>query len=378
MVRSRLSGALLDCLYEAPLEPKGWVSFVRTLERSLDGGIAVLCIPTPSNEVPGSLVAPSLELQFVESYAETWFRCDPWLREANALSVGDVVVHEGWVGGQPLIETSFYQEWMQPQGLLPDLLLGGVGDRDAHRPPSLIRVFQRSDTRPGKQALGLLRALMPHLRRALRTHFASVRLDAERDALAAAAERLPLGLIVIDRRYRVHVTNRCADRLLARRDGIVLDRDGLHAVRPEDDARLRRVLADAFEDTQRLEAGGALLLERSAGLRPLRASVSRVPSRGRDGSEVALAVVFVSDPEAEVQLPADALSRFHGLTSAESALVRELANGRSLQEAAGRLKITEGTARQRLVQVFEKTGTGRQSALVRLVLTGPESLIAEE
>ena len=378
MVRSQLGGALLDCLYEAPLEPKGWASFVRTLECSLDGSVAMLCMPTPSNEVPGWLVAPSLDLEFVESYAQTWFRSDPWLREANALSVGDVIVREGWVGGEPLIETSFYREWMQPQGLLPDPLLGGVVDRDAHRPSSLIRVFQRSDTRPGKLAPGLLRALMPHLRRALRMHFASVRLAAERDALATAAERLPLGLILIDRRYRVHVTNRCAERLLAQRDGIVLDRDGLHATRPEDEARLRRVLADAFEGTQRLEAGGALLLERSAGRRPLRASVSRVPSGGRDGSEAALAVVFVSDPEAEVELPADVLSRFHALTGAESALVRELANGRSLREAAGRLKITEGTARQRLVQVFEKTGTGRQSALVRLVLTGPESLSAEE
>jgi DNA-binding CsgD family transcriptional regulator len=177
----------------------------------------------------------------------------------------------------------------------------------------------------------------------------------------------------------VQATNRCADRLLARRDGLVLDRDGLQAARPEDDTRMRRVLTSAFEGTQRLEAGGALLLERAAGRRPLRASVSRVPLGEReDGSESALVVVFVSDPEAEVELPADALSRFHALTGAESALVRELVNGRSLQEAAVRLRITEGTARQRLVQIFEKTGTGRQSELVRLVLTGPESLIAEE
>ena len=50
----------------------------------------------------------------------------------------------------------------------------------------------------------------------------------------------------------------------------------------------------------------------------------------------------------------------------------------ALQEAAVRLKITEGTARQRLVPIFEKTGTARQSALVRLVQTGPESLIGDE
>ena len=369
-------GALLDFLYEAPLEPKGWVPFLRALECDLGGGIAMLCMPAPSNDEPGSVVAPSLDLEWVESYRRTWFRCDPWLAESNALPVGEVVVRGGGLGEQPLAERPFHREWMQPQGLLPELGIGAVADRDALRSPSLLTVFQRGDTRPGRHAIALLHELMPHLRRALRTHFGSTRLVAERAALAAALDRLPLGAICVDRCHRVQLTNRCADRLLARRDGLVLDRDGLHAARPEDDARLRRVLADAFGDTQRLEAGGALLLERSAG-RPLRACISRVRSGEREGSEVALAVVFVSDPEAEVELPADALGRFHALTSAESALVRELANGRSLQAAAVRLKITEGTARQRLVQVFEKTGTGRQSALVRLVLTGPESLLGE-
>jgi DNA-binding CsgD family transcriptional regulator len=89
-------------------------------------------------------------------------------------------------------------------------------------------------------------------------------------------------------------------------------------------------------------------------------------------------VIFVSDPEVEVELPAAAASRLHGLTSAESALVRELVNGRSLQDAATRLNITLGTARQRLVPIFEKTGTGRQPELLRLMLSGPESLGAGE
>jgi DNA-binding CsgD family transcriptional regulator len=369
---------LLDCLYDAPLEPKGWVSFVGMLERSLGGGIAMLCMPAPTNDEPGVVIAPSLGHEFIESYRETCFRCDPWLREANALPVGEVVVHEGWVGGQPWVETSFYRDWMQPQGLLPNLWLGGVGDRDAHRASSLIRVFQRIDARPGKGAIGLLRELMPHLRRALRTDFGNARLAAERDALAAAMNQLSLGVIVIDRRHRVHVTNRCADRLLARRDGLLLDRDGLHAARPEDEVRLRHVLGDAFESAPCGKGTRALSLDRPSGGSPLRASVCRVPSREGAGAAAALAVIFVSDPEMEVELRSDVLGRLHGLTSAESALVRELANGRSLQEASVRLKITEGTARQRLTPIFEKTKTGRQSALVRLLLTGPESLSADE
>lgn len=366
---------MLDSLYEAPLESKGWVCFLQALECELEGGVAMLCMPAPSDHEPGTVIAPSLGVEFIESYRRQWFRCDPWLREAHGLPVGEVVLHEGRIGGHALAETPFYREWMAPQGLRPDRVLGAVGDRDAHHPPALLTVFRRTQGEP--PAIGLLRELMPHLRRALRMHFRCTRLAAERGALAVALDRVPLGAIVVDRSLRVQWTNRSADRLLARREALVLDRDGLHATQPEDNLRLRRLLADAFEGTRRLGAHGALLFERFAGRAPLRASVSRVCSQGLNGPEVALAVIFVTDSEADVELPAEALGRFHGLTGAESALVRELANGRSLQEAAVRLNITEGTARQRLVQVFGKTGAARQSALLRLVLTGPESLLSQ-
>jgi DNA-binding CsgD family transcriptional regulator len=96
------------------------------------------------------------------------------------------------------------------------------------------------------------------------------------------------------------------------------------------------------------------------------------------GSAESLALLFVSDREAEVELPTAALSCLYGLTPAETALVRELANDRSIQEAAVRRGITIGTARQRRVQIFDKTGTTRQASLVRLVLTGPEGLSTRE
>jgi DNA-binding CsgD family transcriptional regulator len=370
--------ALLDCLYEAPLEPKGWSVFARALERALEGGIVVLCMPAPGGEETAAVVAPSLDLPFVDAYRRSGHRCDPWLHEALTLGVGEVVVRGRRIGDQLLTETAFYREWMAPQGLLGDFLLGSVVERDPLRRLSALAVFTRCDTRPGRGATALLRRVVPHLRRALRVHYANARLATERGALAAALDRLPLGVILVDRHCRVHATNRCADRLLARRNGLALDREGLHAERPDDDARLRRLLADVFDASGPLEAGGALLLERSPGLKPLRASVSRAPAHEGHGGAAALAVLFVSDPEVEVELPAAAANRLHGLTSAESALVRELVNGRSLQDAAARLHITLGTARQRLVPIFEKTGTGRQPELVRLMLSGPESLGAGE
>jgi DNA-binding CsgD family transcriptional regulator len=58
----------------------------------------------------------------------------------------------------------------------------------------------------------------------------------------------------------------------------------------------------------------------------------------------------------------------HGLTPAEVELLRELADGRSLAEAALRLARARNTARNQLQSIFAKTGTHRQSQLIVMIL----------
>lgn len=380
MVRARGSRCdveLLDRLYEASFEPKGWAAFVLSLERFLGGGVVMLCVPAPSPGQPGTVVAPSLDPAFVESYRTRHFRDDPWFRDAQAVPVGEVVQHKEGAGGFCAGGTRFHRDWMKPQGLLTDGLLEGVVDRNADGRSALITVFHSIDSRPARGAVGTLRKLMAHLRRALRAHAEHARLHAERGALAAALDHLPLALIVADRQLRVHLSNRCGDSLLARRDGLILDREGLHGSRPEDDSRLRRALAEVCDGTPGAPASRTLSIGRTPGRASLRARILRVPT-AEGGSEAPLALLFVSDADAEVELPTAELHRLYGLTPAEAALVRELANDHSIQQAAVRLGITTGTARQRLVQIFEKTGTARQASLVRLVLTGPEALSTYE
>ena len=103
----RVDGALLDCLYEAPFEAKGWQAFLRMLEEALGGDVVMLCMPLPSNDDAGLVVAPSLGVEFVESYRTGCFRTDPWLRDVNALALGEIAGHEGRIGGQALVDTSY-------------------------------------------------------------------------------------------------------------------------------------------------------------------------------------------------------------------------------------------------------------------------------
>src|SRR5262249_37594485 len=225
----------------------------------------------------------------------------------------------------------------------------------------------------GPAARRQLQNLLPHLRRATRIYLRRAALDSERQAFGAALDRIPVGVILLDRPGHVCATNRVGDRLLSRRDGLFLDRSGLQAARAEDTSHLHELVAEIVTSGSSDTIG--LLLARPSGRCPLAAALAALPAGGTAHNMRWAAGLFVVDPEETGEVSAALLHALYRLTPAESALAGELANGRSGGQAAQRLRITPGTARQRLGVVFSKTGTKRQSSLVRLLLRGPASLL---
>jgi DNA-binding CsgD family transcriptional regulator len=99
---------------------------------------------------------------------------------------------------------------------------------------------------------------------------------------------------------------------------------------------------------------------------------------GRDGTRRLIGrpramVVVGGVPTQEPTLDA-VLCRLYGFTAAEARLVLTLVESDGLAAAAGELGITLNTARTHLKRVFEKTGTRRQSDLIRRLLRGPLAL----
>jgi DNA-binding CsgD family transcriptional regulator len=80
--------------------------------------------------------------------------------------------------------------------------------------------------------------------------------------------------------------------------------------------------------------------------------------------------VFIGDPKRRTGDPIGVLNEVYGLTPGETRLTLLLLSDCSLEEAARLLGISRSTARSVLKRIFEKTGTNRQSGLVRLLLTG--------
>ena len=137
---------------------------------------------------------------------------------------------------------------------------------------------------------------------------------------------------------------------------------------------LQRLISAAASTTRgdAADTGGTLSIRRPSGLRPMSVLVLpvHVPP-GVPGHSRIAAAVFISDPESMIDSNEARLSHLYGLTQAESRLAGKLAQGRSLEEAAGMLNITIETARSYSKRILSKTGAKRQSELVRLLLLGP-------
>jgi DNA-binding CsgD family transcriptional regulator len=77
------------------------------------------------------------------------------------------------------------------------------------------------------------------------------------------------------------------------------------------------------------------------------------------------AAVFVVDPTAGLGAQIERFAARFGLTVAEARVLAEIVGGDGLLAAAAKLKITEATARSHTNRILAKTGTSRQTELIR-------------
>ena len=77
----------------------------------------------------------------------------------------------------------------------------------------------------------------------------------------------------------------------------------------------------------------------------------------------------MQDPFVAPPLPAEAFAKLYGLTTSELRVLLAMAPGLSVKEAAEVLGIGETTAQTHLQHIFRKTGTSKQTELMRLFMS---------
>lgn len=170
------------------------------------------------------------------------------------------------------------------------------------------------------------------------------------------------------------VSNKLAAGIVEKADGLRLKRATLKASDPIESEQLEFFISCAASASSRgkfTPLGGALNISRREMQQPLHVTVLPVPESRWSMVAIPSALVFVCDPTARPKSRAAFMKMMYGLTPAESRLADLLLQGLEVREIADRLGITIETARFHLKRVLAKTGTRRQTELMRLMLSLP-------
>jgi DNA-binding CsgD family transcriptional regulator len=369
---------LLDtaaALYEATLEPEAWGDALSRVGGLINADWSLLgvyrhdgCPEFLAQDAAGDAEHFAL---FNDHYAQP--DTNPSIPLLLAADLGAIIVREQVYTDEVWRRTPLYEGIYRPRDLYHGL--GAVVLDEAPHVAFLgVNRVKRSSpfTAPD---LDLLRAVLPHMRRALQVFLRLAAGNSQQRGHEQVWDMLACGVILLDAAGKISWMNRSAATVLVRADGLTMRKGALTATNARENTALQLLVRQTVATQQGLclRPGGSLRVSRPSQRRPLALSLSPIHVEQSFAPRPA-AVAFVTDPDRDPELVPEKLRRLYGLTVREAAVVAELVRGRDLHEAAERLDMSVHTARTLLRFVFRKTDTHRQSELVGLVLRGPEGL----
>lgn len=180
------------------------------------------------------------------------------------------------------------------------------------------------------------------------------------NALAALGEAV---LVVRQDDLHIAFANAQGEAFLRARDGILRDERGCLRALALSDTKQMHDHARAV--SQRTMAH--MRLARRAGLGDILVSIC-------PAEEDNMVTLILCDPDARRTPGAAALEELFALSAKEALIVDVLCRGGDLDEAAEEAGLTISSVRTYLKRIFGKTGTSRQTDLVRLALSAPSAM----
>lgn len=328
------------------------------------------------NKAEYSTVTGTFDPEFDQEYAAHFHNVNPFKNVVENMRSGERLNRQEHLKDDEFRRTEFYRDYYRKYNFFHFEHQVFLAEQGIACGISLTR--SESQGNFTSDDLSVLELLTPHLQRAFKLYLNLSDVKRENGILSETLDHVPRCVVVVDPDNKLVYSNRRAQRLLDRKDGLIIDKSGRLTTSARDDGRsFKQVLDSVYLSSAEPEAarGGAMLVSRPSGLRPLQVLATPiVESQFRVDRSETLALLFISDPEELLETVDEVLTGIYRLTPAEARLASILAGGSSLEDACDLLEIRKNTARTHLKHIFAKTETNRQSELVNLILRGPASI----
>ena len=374
---------LLSDLYEAAASPFLWERFLERFKNALSG-THVYMTAVPVQDGPLTLILEGYSASDISAYTE-YYRSVDLVLESGLQAAAEQGEWIGTIDDRiPRAEfenTEIYNDYCLKVDLYRQAGMG-FGAAGPYSFSALATWRPRGSREFDANDLHLLRLLAPHFRQAVALSHRMGTLRTENQVLQSGLEASGMLLFALDSSGRIVSATRRTQLLTQERDGLERAGGRLKASPPVLDRKLQGLIAGACATGSRrvkdnhLEAqsGGALLIPRSNGRKALQVFISPFRTAQAELPSGVAALVFISDPEIAQADRGTVLKELFGLSPVESRLTQLLLQGYEVKQVADSLSMSYEASRYHLKQIFRKTGTRRQSELMRLLSGIPGSI----
>jgi DNA-binding CsgD family transcriptional regulator len=363
----RLSRLIGD-IYDAALDPSRWYETLHNLAGFVGGSGSTLYFTNTLRLTGASQYDWGIDPSFKQSYFDTYIKFDPTTPARFLFDVEQVYSTVDIVPYDEFLETRFYKEWGKPQNMID--MIQATLDKTATSFSACGVILSEKEGPADGETYRRMRLVVPHIRRAALIGNAIDLRKSEAAQFADTLDGLSAGMFLVDETGRIVHANASGQAMLL--EGSLLRSPEGRLTTNE--SNIERGLYEVFAAA----AGG----DEAVGTRGI-----AVPLLARDGERYvahvlpltsgarrragaaysAVAAVFVHKAALDTPSPPEIIAKTFKLTPAELRVLLAIVNIGGVPEVAAALGVADTTVKTHLGRLFEKTGTGRQADLVKLV-----------
>jgi len=359
---------LIGEIYDAALDPVLWPAVLERVCTYMSGCIAVIHSQNVVSKTGNRYYSWGDDPEYMRLYFDKYIKMNPFAIGSLLKEVGEPTTIFDMVPYSEIVETRFYKEWLQPQGLLDNITATIDKSTVSWAAFSVARLEHQGffDQASRRQ----MELIVPHVRRSVLIGNVIDLHKAEAAALVDTFAGLAAGVFIVDANARIVHANASGQAMLA--DGSVLRMQGGKLAANDADAEnaLHSVFAVASSGDAAVGVMGvAVPLTARDGERYV-AHVLPLTSGARRQAGItyaATAAVFVNKAALDLPSPMETVAKLYKLTPSELRVLLAVVEIGGLPAVADVLGISTETVKTHLQHVYAKTGTNRQADLVKLI-----------
>jgi DNA-binding CsgD family transcriptional regulator len=360
---------LIGEIYDAALDPSLWREVLGKAGRFVGGPVAAIFAKSPT-ALTGTVYYHSSgkDPLYRQLYFSKYIKFDPFTTAQyfsdveQPMAVADIMPYEEF------LETRFYKEWVQPQGMVDAVT--AVLDKSVTT-AAMFGVFRyESDGVVDDEARRRMRLIVPHIRRAVLIGRLIDLRAADAASLADILDGLSAGMCLVDAGGRIVHANAACHFILDAGDFLSTVGGRLVASDAKIDQALRELFAAAGSGDAAIGIRGIALPLKAQDGSAYVAHVLPLTSGARRLAGIAYsatAALFICKVAMQIRSPPEIIARAYNLTPTELRVLMAIVEVGGVPEVAIALGVAESTVKTHLGRLFVKTGAGRQADLVKIV-----------